>query len=274
MKTNLLIYLIFFVFLSCKKEKTNNIFLENSFEKEASTKKTRCIKYDFLKWLSTENDREQRSVLYISNSYKVELKRFLNEEENKAGFLLYINGSKADVIYSDFSFKPFIYKCNTNDDAVLFIEEADENGSFSYRIYTILHGAVTYSGTLNIVPNENHILIEEFIELQKLNNRIIINLLTDSYFNSKIFKSEESSNFGSYIDINSLKLIDNLFKVASTVYPQVETYLNVRSAPSSKGAIVAEAYPKDALTVLEVLDGWLKVSLNGIEGYVSSDYVK
>ncbi len=64
------------------------------------------------------------------------------------------------------------------------------------------------------------------------------------------------------------------FKLNSTVYAQVESYLNVRSAPNSNGAIIAKAYPKDGLKVLEILDAWVKIELNGKQGYVSSDYVK
>ncbi|QCE43434.1 SH3 domain-containing protein [Psychroserpens sp. NJDZ02] len=58
------------------------------------------------------------------------------------------------------------------------------------------------------------------------------------------------------------------------VFAQVETYLNVRSAPISSRTIIAKAYPKHGLQVLKVLEGWVKVSFNGSEGYVSSDYVK
>lgn len=66
----------------------------------------------------------------------------------------------------------------------------------------------------------------------------------------------------------------NTFTIGAIVFPQVDTYLNVRSAPNSNGEIIAKAYPKDALRVLEVLDGWVKIGLNGTEGYVSSEFVK
>ncbi len=71
------------------------------------------------------------------------------------------------------------------------------------------------------------------------------------------------------------KLINkNIFTVGSIVYAQVETYLNVRSAPNSNGDIIAKAYPKDDLKVIEVLDDWVKIALNGKEGYVSKDFVR
>ena len=89
-----------------------------------------------------------------------------------------------------------------------------------------------------------------------------------------VSKNNKGDLLGIYSEKSSEGISQISFLKGQIVYPQVETYLNVRSAPNSKGAIVAEAYPEDALTVLEVLDGWVKVSLNGIEGYVSSDYVK
>ena len=75
---------------------------------------------------------------------------------------------------------------------------------------------------------------------------------------------------GNFIALNN----KNTLKKGSTVYAQVDTYLNVRSVPNSNGEIIAKAYPKDALNVLEVLEGWVKVALNGKEGYVSSEFVK
>ncbi len=83
-------------------------------------------------------------------------------------------------------------------------------------------------------------------------------------------------NWDSYTINNKGKIAadNSLIKSNSIVYAQVETYLNVRSAPNSNGEIIVKAYPEDGLKVLEVLEGWVKIELNGKEGYVSSDYVK
>jgi len=74
--------------------------------------------------------------------------------------------------------------------------------------------------------------------------------------------------------INTRVVKSNRFAVGSTVHAQVETYLNMRSEPNSSGAIIAKIYPTNTLKIVEVLDNWLKVSLNGKEGYVNSDFVK
>ncbi|WP_205692190.1 SH3 domain-containing protein, partial [Cellulophaga sp. Z1A5H] len=66
----------------------------------------------------------------------------------------------------------------------------------------------------------------------------------------------------------------NTFIVGTEVYAQVDTYLNIRSTPDSKGAIVGKAYPKDGLKVLEILEAWVKIELNGKQGYVSKDFVR
>lgn len=85
--------------------------------------------------------------------------------------------------------------------------------------------------------------------------------------------SEKNSTYLSTKEGLFKKNKNSLLRVDSIVYAQVETYLNMRSTPNSSGDIIAKAYPKDALKVLEVLDGWVKVELNGKQGYVSKDFV-
>ncbi len=67
---------------------------------------------------------------------------------------------------------------------------------------------------------------------------------------------------------------NSTLEVGSTVYAQVKTYLNLRALPNATAAKVGKAYPTDELTVLEVLEGWVKIALNGKEGYVSKDFVR
>ncbi len=70
------------------------------------------------------------------------------------------------------------------------------------------------------------------------------------------------------------KIKKKTFPINSIIYAQVDTYLNMRSAPNMTAAIVGKANPQDALIVLEILEGWVKINLNGTEGYVSSEFVK
>ncbi|WP_165749833.1 SH3 domain-containing protein [Cellulophaga sp. Z1A5H] len=100
---------------------------------------------------------------------------------------------------------------------------------------------------------------QEFFKISELNDIITIERFLDK---KQLPKLEFSSN---------KKCIKSNQKI---VYAQVDTYLNIRSAANKTATIVGKAYPKDGLKVLEVLEGWLKVSLNGTEGYISSEFVK
>ncbi len=102
----------------------------------------------------------------------------------------------------------------------------------------------------------------------------------DFLFNKVHYRSKEDYEMPSKKQLNYFrqfktkqKYVSKSFATGSMVYAQVETYLNVRSTPSSSGEILAKAYPTDKLKVLEVLEDWVKIEFNGVEGYVSSDYV-
>jgi len=49
--------------------------------------------------------------------------------------------------------------------------------------------------------------------------------------------------------------------------------LNIRAKASADGKVLAVARRGDVLSVLELSDGWLKVSADGVTGYVSPEYV-
>ncbi len=174
-----------------------------------------------------------------------------------------------------------LQKNNFTEGYLLF--PAPSNESVKYTFYYFTREKLEYIGEYEYYPYKEG----SFIYNQ---NKQELYISSDKEYQLTKKEVIEKNSFSTKVIEKDLQLIDALISKndkgevlevynkeinkGSIVSPQVETYLNVRSAPSSKGAIVAEAYPKDALTVLEVLDGWLKVSLSGIEGYVSSDYVK
>ena len=49
--------------------------------------------------------------------------------------------------------------------------------------------------------------------------------------------------------------------------------LNVREQPSLEGAILTQVPEGEELEYVETLDGWVKVSIDGEEAYISADYV-
>ena len=86
----------------------------------------------------------------------------------------------------------------------------------------------------------------------------------DFLFNDVYYKPQKKYSILSKKQIDNLKQLktkqrNNNITLNSIVYAQVKTYLNVRSAPNSSGTIIAKAYPTNALKVVEVLEGWLKI---------------
>jgi uncharacterized protein YgiM (DUF1202 family) len=141
-----------------------------------------------------------------------------------------------------------------------------------------------YSSTFFILVDKNNELYsvgnistdEPKVEIEGVKNKSFKfclfgdKLIAESFLDKELQEKKE-------FKISSEKRVKkkkNTFRINTTVYAQVETYLNVRSAPNSNGEIIAKAYPKDGLKILEVLDGWVKIELNGTEGYVSKDFVK
>ena len=51
------------------------------------------------------------------------------------------------------------------------------------------------------------------------------------------------------------------------------TSLNLRSAPSTDGQVIAALPQYSPISIGEGVNGWYKVTYNGVEGYVSADYV-
>lgn len=53
-----------------------------------------------------------------------------------------------------------------------------------------------------------------------------------------------------------------------------EPYLNIRLSPSASANKIGEVKKGEKVTIEESVNGWHKVTVNGVTGWVSSDYVK
>ncbi|MBO0591454.1 SH3 domain-containing protein [Cellulophaga sp. E16_2] len=108
------------------------------------------------------------------------------------------------------------------------------------------------------------------------NYNIFVTDVTTEYekITNKKITTYSISSTGEFIKIKEEEIKKNPLLLGSTVYAQVDTYLNVRSTPNSNGAIIEKAYPKDELKILEILEAWVKIELNGKQGYVSKDFVR
>lgn len=53
-----------------------------------------------------------------------------------------------------------------------------------------------------------------------------------------------------------------------------EPYLNIRLSPSASANKIGEVKKGEKVTIEESVNGWHKITVNGVTGWVSSDYVK
>lgn len=103
----------------------------------------------------------------------------------------------------------------------------------------------------------------------KSNNVEKLELVNNKYF----YKIKEKKT-GTDILVYNKAVIDS-FKEIKSFFPNVETYLNLRSKPSVKESrIISKLYPSDKISLLNNYGEWSLVFSNHTYGYVSSDYVK
>lgn len=66
----------------------------------------------------------------------------------------------------------------------------------------------------------------------------------------------------------------NVKPTSGTGIVTAEPYLNIRLSPSSNANKIGEVKKGERVTIEESVNGWHKVTVNGVTGWVSSDYVK
>lgn len=78
----------------------------------------------------------------------------------------------------------------------------------------------------------------------------------------------------------SAAVLGVFFLFSSTAYAYSGTgtvtcsgYLNIRQSAGTSSKIVGKLYPGTVISIEDSTDGWYKITYNGINGWVSSDYV-
>ncbi|MBE7653801.1 SH3 domain-containing protein [Tenacibaculum finnmarkense] len=155
---------------------------------------------------------------------------------------------------------------------IIIEDECGDNNNYILAVFyqnELIDNILIYSYWTDMEEGNSKEKIKDF----KINKDYEIKI-SDSEFQNKKKTNYKINKYRINKTGKIIKIKNNSLMVGSIVYAQVETYLNMRSAPNSNGDIIAKAYPKDGLKVIEVLDGWLKIELNGKQGYVSSEFVK
>jgi len=286
------VFTITFLITSCKGEKkevkkTEQI-LSDVYEKDKAPYLQLPIDYCFeiIKKNIEGNifyDQREKLNTKINNNF-----RFASESDilNIENEICKKYKEKCGLYFTEFDYSK-TYKIKNNFDFDLFLITSKYN--YYLNLISIKEGKVIdlLNVYLNYVDYEGQECIYRNFSVDKDFNIFVFNYI---YFEA-IGEVEEDNNEEDFTSVYPSAILRKEFytltktgvfkktqntslNIGSMVYAQVETYLNVRSAPISSGTIIAKAYPKDGLQVLEVLEGWVKVSFNGSEGYVSSDYVK
>ena len=217
-----------------------NYILKTYNKVDYTSKNNDEFAYEDIKLNFPFNVNLQKTSLVIIKEDKVNFSRFLSDDFDSGDLNLWRYKNQKDNI--------FLIELDDYYGSVFFVYGLSNNCLFRLGDFVIPQPNVEQDGkkqkTFKISEQNEIIIIERFLDKNPLPKLEFSNNKTCIKSNKKI------------------------------LYPQVETYLNVRSAPNSSGTIVGKAYPNDALLLIEEVDGWVKVSLNGTEGYVSSDYVK
>jgi len=209
--------------------------------------------YDTINGISSPNFKVIKSIKYKS-FYKPTKSNTINDEDS---FFLKTNDK-----YEFFDLVKILPKKNQNS---IYVFEG-VSSTYDYDGNTIFINRKD----LVVVNNESEIIDEINIYFNYSDGiiaRTKLFFIDENYTLYLRYYNENEENKINFTDITKYlitsegiikKINHNSLKIGSTVYAQVETYLNVRSEPNSS----------------EVLGSWLKVSLNGKEGYVSIDFVK
>lgn len=156
-----------------------------------------------------------------------------------------------------------VFNCGNNIQTLLLPLATEE--LLTYQVIEI---------TNNTIQKNLGMLSYETVDLDELFNANVSNELEQTK-EGYLFKIINNDNNKQLVIYDKLSPLDN-FKDVNQVFPRVETYLNVRSAPNIKNSkIIGKAYPNDKLFVLDDIDQkWALIYFNRSFGYVDRDFIR
>ncbi|MCD8440813.1 SH3 domain-containing protein [Tenacibaculum finnmarkense] len=266
----IILFSFFIVALSCKKEEINNkkaplsVEFDNKIPQNKASNTLDIINTN--KWLTKKDSNNFKSI-----SLPFTFEQFYDDYVDEANYPYYNISENLKEYLINNNFEAESYES-------LLVSSAYE---FNIMLFLVVRGDSEYyiliTATSEDVKGFNVIgetgNSDELITF-KINDDYTISKYKGQRKNKVFFKKLKILNDGSFKEVRGNTNSYSVIKKGAIVYAQVDTYLNMRSTPNATGTIVGEIYPTDKLMVLEVLANWVKVSLNGTEGYVSSEFVK
>ena len=95
---------------------------------------------------------------------------------------------------------------------------------------------------------------------------------TEAYIKSEFLEPVKAENEGTESDEGGESSAESKLKPGDKI--TVKENVNVRKSPSETGEKVATAYRGEQFELIEVSNGWCKVTYKGQEAYVKADYVE
>ena len=156
-----------------------------------------------------------------------------------------------------------VFNCGNNIQTLLLPLSTEE--LLTYQVIEIKN---------NTIQKNLGMLSYETVDLDELFNANVSNKLEQTK-EGYLFKIINNDNNKQLVIYDKLSPLDN-FKDVNQVFPKVETYLNIRSAPNVENSkIIAKAYPNDKLFVLGHIDEkWALIYFNSSFGYVDRDFIR
>lgn len=179
-----------FFFCNCKENSIKNIFGDQPIKiyEQKLPENKKSFYFTYKKW-DSENES---SNIYKDTHISVELKNYLDEQENIGGKQVFANNKQIDLIVTDaYKLTPYLFV--DNEESLLLIQEEDESGIYGYLLYYFEEGKYIKKTYLNVSP-VNQTKIDRFIKFKNIGNSIKAIILTDKYYdtgNDKIKPSEQ-----------------------------------------------------------------------------------
>ncbi len=268
-EASILCGIFFSIFLfSCKQEKKQSYLSEKI---EVSAKNNSPIIKSVCEQINVKYERKNYTKFSVFKLFGEDLifEMILIDAQEKA--LLKINDNfylthfnftyETDKSTSISDIK--VFNCGNNIQTLLLPLSTEE--LLTYQVIEIKN---------NTIQENLGMLSYETVDLDEFFNANVSNKLERTK-EGYLFKIINNDNNKELVIYDKLSPLDN-FKDVNQVFPKVETYLSIRSAPNVENSkIIGKAYPNDKLFVLgDISQKWALIYFNNSFGYVDRGSIR
>ena len=145
---------------------------------------------------------------------------------------------------------------------------SNTSGIVTADILNIRSGASTSHSVIGTVTNNSKVeILSSENGWYKINYNNIVGYVSSDYVNISDNSSNSENNNSNNNSNDNSTTVNNKGVVTADA-------LNVRSGAGTSYGVIAMLYQNTSVDVLSSINGWYKISYNGVTGYVSCDYIK